>query len=90
MVGLGESELEILEVMGHLLENGCSILTIGQYLRPSRSQVPVCEFITPESFEYFAVRGREMGFSSVFAGPYVRSSYRAGEILKEHQFGATH
>ena len=81
MAGLGESESEMLAVMEDLLSNGCTILTIGQYLRPSRDQVPVVEFVNPEVFEHYASCAKKMGFESVFSGPYVRSSYRAGNFV---------
>jgi len=81
MAGLGESKSEMLAVMEDLFRNGCRILTIGQYLRPSRDQVPVVEFVNPEVFEHYARCAKEMGFESVFSGPYVRSSYRAGEFV---------
>lgn len=79
MVGLGETELEVEEVMGDLRKSGCSILTIGQYLRPSRHQVPLREFISPRKFSDYEQIARSMGFEHVFSGPYVRSSYRAEE-----------
>jgi lipoic acid synthetase len=81
MVGLGESESEVLEVMQDLRDNGCTVLTIGQYLRPSPDQTPVVEYVKPEIFEKYSVLGKEMGFVSVFSGPFVRSSYRAGEFF---------
>ncbi|MEZ4484317.1 MAG: lipoyl synthase [Syntrophotaleaceae bacterium] len=77
MVGLGETDDEILEVMRDLREHGCDMLTIGQYLRPSRHHLPVQRYVTPEQFEAFKAAGREMGFSQVASGPLVRSSYHA-------------
>ncbi len=87
MVGLGERIGEVEDTMGDLRDAGCSVLTIGQYLRPSAGQVPVVDFIRPEVFEQFKERARAMGFSKVFAGPYVRSSYRAEEVADLKQRG---
>lgn len=81
MVGLGESSEEIICTMKELRTNGCSILTIGQYLQPSQNQIEVVDFISPEQFESYSKAGKEMGFCKVFAGPYVRSSYRAEELM---------
>lgn len=81
MVGLGEKESDVLDVMRDLRDHGCSILTIGQYLRPSPQKTPVVDFINPQQYERYTEKGKEMGFSAVFAGPYVRSSYRAEEVL---------
>lgn len=80
MVGLGEKREEVLRLMEDLRENDCDILTIGQYLRPSKEQVEVSEFIEPEVFEGYKQAGEKMGFKRVFSGPFVRSSYKAGEI----------
>ena len=81
MVGLGESRQEVLSVMRDLRNAGCDILTIGQYLSPSPEHLPVQEFIPPEQFSELEALGSAMGFDVVFAGPVVRSSYRAGEVL---------
>lgn len=77
MVGLGETDDEIFEVMRDLRAHGCDMLTIGQYLRPSRHHLPVQRYVTPEQFEAFKALGMEMGFSHVASGPLVRSSYHA-------------
>lgn len=79
MVGLGETKDEIIEVLGDLCSAGCSSVTIGQYLRPCRSNVPVVEYITPELFRFYKKEAKKMGFSWVASGPYVRSSYMAHE-----------
>lgn len=81
MVGLGETDEQVVELMTDLREAGCQILTIGQYLRPSRQQLPVRRYVEPEQFDWFAARGREIGIDHVFAGPFVRSSYRAAEVV---------
>jgi lipoic acid synthetase len=77
MVGLGETNEEILEVMRDLRAHGCELLTVGQYLQPSRHHLPVLRFVTPDEFEQFARAAREMGFRNVASGPMVRSSYHA-------------
>jgi lipoic acid synthetase len=77
MVGLGETDEEIVAVMRDLRAHGCDLLTIGQYLQPSRHHLPVERFVTPEQFERFAQLGHAMGFRNVASGPMVRSSYHA-------------
>ncbi len=79
MVGLGESIREILDVMTDLLQSGCGILTIGQYLCPTRSNFPVSRYYTPDEFEELKRTGVRLGFKWVEAGPLVRSSYNADE-----------
>ena len=85
MVGLGETEEEIYQCMEDLRRVECSILTIGQYLRPSKAQIEVKEFIAPDRFKRFEARGKEMGFEKVFGGPYVRSSYKAEEFVTSRE-----
>ena len=80
MVGLGETEKEVLMVLEALRAAGCSMVTIGQYLQPSAAQLPVEEFITPEQFSRYEQEGVRLGFSAAAAGPFVRSSYHAREI----------
>ncbi|MBF0509862.1 MAG: lipoyl synthase [Deltaproteobacteria bacterium] len=82
MVGLGESFPEILELFGHLREAGCDILTIGQYLQPSKDHHPVVRFVPPDEFRDYETEARRLGFKAVSAGPYVRSSYQAGELYR--------
>lgn len=77
MLGLGETRDEILAVMDDLLEVGCRVMTIGQYLRPSLKNVEVQEYVTPETFAEYARIGKEKGFRFVESGPLVRSSYHA-------------
>ncbi|MAU35982.1 MAG: lipoyl synthase [Flavobacteriales bacterium] len=77
MLGLGETEEEILETMRDLREVGVSILTIGQYLQPSKKHLPVVEFITPEKFDKYKKIGHSFGFQHVESSPLVRSSYHA-------------
>jgi lipoic acid synthetase len=83
MVGLGEKDEEVLGVMDDLLEAGCRLLTIGQYLRPSLEHLPVVEYVRPEKFEFYSEKALEKGFSFVSSGPLVRSSYHAAELFAE-------
>ncbi len=77
MLGLGESHEEVLETLQDLRSVGTDIVTLGQYLQPTPKHLPVAEFITPERFDEYRVRGLEMGFKYVESGPLVRSSYHA-------------
>lgn len=77
MVGLGETNEEILEVMRDLRAHDVDMLTIGQYLQPSRHHLPVTRYVTPDEFEMFRVEGEKMGFTHIASGPLVRSSYHA-------------
>ncbi|HZU23551.1 MAG TPA: lipoyl synthase [Terriglobales bacterium] len=79
MVGLGETMDELLMVYRDLAETGCDILTIGQYLRPSRDHLPIARYYTPEEFAYMKEAALAMGFGHVESGPLVRSSYHAHE-----------
>jgi len=79
MLGLGEEREEVLEVMRDIRANGCDMLTLGQYLQPSREHLPVRRFWTPEEFDALRVEGESMGFGSVASGPMVRSSYHADQ-----------
>ena len=83
MLGLGETEAEVLQTFRDLLSIGVEVLTLGQYLQPSARRLSVEEFIRPEQFSYYAKVGEEMGFKYVASGPLVRSSYRAGEYFIE-------
>lgn len=80
MVGLGETRTEVIELMEDLRSAGCDILTIGQYLRPTKEQIEVAEYIEPAVFEEYRGAGEKMGFKKVFSAPFVRSSYKASEI----------
>ncbi|MDD5431871.1 MAG: lipoyl synthase [Candidatus Omnitrophica bacterium] len=83
MLGLGETEEEVVNVMEDLRANSCDILTLGQYLSPSPSHYQVVDFINIEQFEKYRVIGAAMGFKSVLSGPLVRSSYQAEDVFKE-------
>jgi lipoic acid synthetase len=81
MLGLGEKEEEVFQTMEDLKNIGLDILTIGQYLQPSKKHLPVKEFITPEQFKKYETFGLELGFRHVESGPLVRSSYKAQKHL---------
>jgi lipoic acid synthetase len=81
MLGLGETEEDVIEAMGDLLNAGVHILTLGQYLQPTRNHHPVIDWITPEQFDKYKKIGLEMGFRYVESGPLVRSSYHAEKHL---------
>jgi lipoic acid synthetase len=79
MLGLGEGETEVLQAMDDLRAAAVDFIAIGQYLRPTERQIAVSEYIKPERFEYYKKKAQEKGFLYAAAGPFVRSSYRAGE-----------
>jgi len=82
MVGLGESEEELVAVLKDLRKVGCDLLTLGQYLAPTAEHYPVAEYVTPEQFETYKKRALSLGFRDAACGPLVRSSYRAGEMYR--------
>jgi len=77
MLGLGETEAEVFETMDDLVANGCDVLTLGQYLQPTKMHIAIEEFITPEQFNYYKQVGLAKGFNYVESGALVRSSYHA-------------
>ena len=79
MLGLGESRQEVIEVMNDLVNAGCDLLTLGQYLQPSFNHYQLVRYIPPEEFAEYQTIGEEMGFAAVVAGPLVRSSFHAAE-----------
>lgn len=83
MLGLGESDQEILEAMRDLRAVGVEILTLGQYLRPTKHHLPVERYVTPDEFARYQEWGYREGFVEVFSGPLVRSSYRAEKVFFE-------
>ncbi len=89
MVGLGESRGEVLDVLASLREAGCDIITIGQYLQPKLVKLQVHEYVHPDVFEEYRIAGEEMGFSAVFSGPFVRSSYMADAVAVTAAAGAS-
>ena len=80
MLGLGETEEELLEALGDLRAAGCDLLTLGQYLQPTPRHLPVVEYVPPRQFEHLRRRAKAMGFRHVASGPKVRSSYHADEF----------
>ena len=80
MLGLGETEEELLQAFRDLRSSNCDILTLGQYLQPTLKHLPVVEFVRPEKFAEYKIRAEEMGFVHVASGPMVRSSYHADEF----------
>ena len=82
MLGLGETKEEILQTMDDLLEVGCEVMTIGQYLQPSRKHYPVKEYIHPDVFEGYKVIGKQKGFRHIESHPLVRSSYHAEKHVR--------
>jgi lipoic acid synthetase len=83
MLGLGEEEMEVENTLKDLQSAGCRILTLGQYLQPSKSHLPVERFIPPEEFEAWRKKAVKIGFKEVASGPFVRSSYHAKELYQE-------
>jgi lipoic acid synthetase len=82
MLGLGESEDEIIQTINDLYVSGCKILTIGQYLQPGKEYMQVTEYIRPEKFEEYRIRALGLGFSFVESSPLVRSSFHAENHIK--------
>ena len=83
MLGLGETLDELLEVFADLRGVGCDMLTLGQYLQPTPEHLPVERYVPPEEFDEIGVLARRLGFGMVASGPFVRSSYHAGEMAAE-------
>jgi lipoic acid synthetase len=87
MLGLGETDEEVLETMDDLRAIGVDILTLGQYLQPTRNHLPVKRWVSPEEFNRFRDIGLAKGFMEVAAGPLVRSSYRADRVFEKNNLG---
>lgn len=81
MVGLGETKEEVIEILRDLKEHDCDVVTIGQYLQPTKMHLAVAEFVHPDTFAYYKEEGLKMGFDFVESGPLVRSSYHAERHL---------
>ncbi|NUQ63380.1 MAG: lipoyl synthase [Pirellulales bacterium] len=81
MLGLGETREELLDTLADLLDAGCEMLTLGQYLRPSLDHLPVARYAEPQEFDELGEAARRMGFRQVASGPFVRSSYHAREMV---------
>jgi len=88
MLGLGETEEEVLEAMRDIINAGVDVITFGQYLRPTEHHLAVVEYVTPDRFNFFKQQGEAMGFKYVASGPMVRSSYKAGEFFLEHMIAS--
>ena len=82
MIGLGETDAEVEEVLGDLREARVDVVTLGQYLRPSRDHLPVARYLPPSGFEHLAERARSLGFPAVYSGVFVRSSFNAEEVYE--------
>jgi len=87
MVGIGETDDEVLDAMRDLRAAGVDVVTIGQYLRPTPKHAPVDRFVEPERFDAYAREGKAMGFAFVASGPLVRSSYKAAEVFLASTLG---
>jgi len=83
MVGIGETKDEVLALMKDLHNAGCDIMTIGQYLQPTKEHLPVDRFVTPEEFQIYFNEGKKLGFLAVESGPLVRSSYHADKHARD-------
>jgi lipoic acid synthetase len=83
MAGLGETTPEVEQLLRDLRESGADVATIGQYLQPTRRNLPVASYVTPEQFDAWRDYGLSIGFRMVFAGPFVRSSYMADLVNDE-------
>ena len=82
MVGIGEKPEEVLQTMDDLLAVGVEVLTIGQYLQPTKKHLEVLEYVTPEQFKEYEIAGKQKGFKHIESSPLVRSSYRAEKHIK--------
>ena len=90
MLGLGETRDELFDVFADLRRVGCDMLTLGQYLQPTPEHLPVERYVPPEEFDDIGELARKLGFSMVASGPFVRSSYHAGEMAEEMAHAASH
>ena len=84
MLGLGETTDELLDVLADLRAADCATLTLGQYLAPTLKHIPVARYVPPQEFDELAALARTLGFKKVVAGPFVRSSYHADEMVEGH------
>lgn len=83
MVGLGETDEEVLAVLHELKAAGCDLVTIGQYMQPTERHLPVRRWVSPDTFKWYQEQGMSLGFTNVFSGPLVRSSYHAEEQSRD-------
>ena len=84
MLGLGETDEEVLQTMKDLRSIDVDVITFGQYLRPTENHLSVVTYVKPEKFDYFRQEAEKLGFKYCASGPMVRSSYKAGEFYLEH------
>ena len=82
MVGLGETNQQVIYLMKQARDAGCDLFTIGQYLQPTEEHLPVDRYVTPDEFDYLKNEGLKIGFKAIMSGPLVRSSYKAGEMYE--------
>ncbi len=87
MLGLGETDAEVMQALSDLHDHQVDIVTLGQYMRPTKNHLPVDRWVTPEQFAALRERGLAMGFTEVAAGPLVRSSYRADQVFAGNNLG---
>lgn len=87
MLGLGETDSEIIQTMEDMRTHNIDILTLGQYLQPTKNHLPIDRYVHPDEFERYRELGLELGFTEVASGPMVRSSYRADKILEKNNLG---
>ena len=87
MLGLGEKKRDVLKTLEDLKESGCDLVTIGQYMRPTKKNLPVVEYIHPHLFDEIERAGKKMGFTGIYAGPLIRSSFNAEYFNKEVTVG---
>ena len=85
MLGMGEQESEVADTLGDIFDSGCRLLTLGQYLQPSKQHLPVERYLTPEEFTRWGERAKALGFTHVESGPLVRSSYHAEQQFQQGQ-----
>ena len=79
MVGIGEEAGEVLDLMKDLINHGCDIMTIGQYLQPTKQHLPVARYVSPDEFKMYKEKGIQLGFKAIESAPLVRSSYHAAK-----------
>ena len=87
MLGLGETDDEIKQCMDDLRQHDIDVLTLGQYLQPTKHHLPVERYVSPEAFDHYREWGLERGFLEVVSGVFVRSSYRAERVLEQNNVG---
>ena len=87
MLGLGETDTEVLQTLEDLRAHQVDIVTLGQYMRPTKNHLPVDRWVTPKEFAELRQQGLAMGFTEVAAGPLVRSSYRADQVFAGNNLG---